>query len=454
MAREVAAARGAILGLFLVNGLTLSMWIARVPAVRDALGLDPAQLGAVLLAAAIGGLAATVLAPAAVTRLGLAPSVRTSGALFGAGYLAIGAGAALGWLPLVVVGLLLNGVAFSGGNLPLNLGSTDVERRMGRSVLPQFHAAFSIGTVAGSLLGAAAAALDVPLLVQFSVMAVVAVAWRWVAAGSLLPQEHAIREARPERGPSVAIEDARRRRVPARSARPAQRPARPGWLEPRTLLIGVVALAAALSEGSANDWLALGVVDGFGATQSVAAVTFGVFVGAMTLVRLVGAPVIDRFGRAAVLRTGAIVSIAGIVLLVTAPSLPLAVVGVAAWGAGAALNFPIAVSAASDDPRRAGLRVTVMSAFGGLAGLLGPVGLGALGQEVGVRSALLAVAVALLAIVAVAGAVARARAGIAAEVAPGALPGPGPSEPDDDGAAHPAAHADPARLATPATQAA
>ncbi len=413
---RVEAARWALIGLFAVNGLTLSAWLARLPAVRDALGLSPAGLGTVLVAAAVGGLAATVLAPAAVGRLGLVRSVRLTGLLFGLAYLLIGIGAAAGSLPLVGAGLLLNGVAFAGGNLPLNLGSTDVERRVGRPILPQFHAAFSIGTVVGSLLGAAAAALAVSLPAQLAVMAVVAVGWRWWAASAML--------AEPRR--AVGHGAARGRRAPAGGAdlRPADDgAARSGGLraalrDRRTLLIGVIALAAAVSEGAANDWLALGVVDGFGASQSLAAATFGVFVGAMTLVRLFGSRLIDRFGRVTVLRAGALVSITGVVLFVTAPSLPLAAVGVAAWGTGTALNFPIAVSAASDEPRLAALRVTVLSVFAGFAGLIEPPGLGAVGQSVGIRTAVLVVALVLVLIVVAAGTVATSAVTEAVTAAP------------------------------------
>jgi len=128
-----------------------------------------------------------------------------------------------------------------------------------------------------------------------------------------------------------------------------------------------------------------------------------------------------------------VVSISGIVVFVTAPSLPLAVVGVAAWGLGTALNFPVLISAAADTPRLAALRVTVLGTFAGLAGFIEPPGLGALGQGVGVRTAVLAVAVVLLVVLVLARVVAVERPAIlpAADdgVAPGSLghAAPGPS---------------------------
>jgi fucose permease len=394
---DVGRARWALVGLFAVNGLTLSAWLARLPAIRDALDLAPSQLGSVLLAAALGGLATMTVAPRIVGRLGQAGAIRVFGSLFGAAYLLMGLAAATASLPLLAAGLFLNGIAFATTNLAINIGSADVERRVGRPILSQFHAAFSIGTVVGSLGGAAAAGLAVPLLAQFVVMAVVAVAWRWAAAARLLPHRAAA---------STSVRGLSRHR-PARPADASSSGTRAGhpatragllatWREPRALLIGAIVLMAVISEFAANDWLALAMVDGRGARESLAALVFALFVGAMTMVRLVGSALLARFGRVAVLRGGALVSIAGVLLFVLAPTVPLAALGAVAWGAGAALNFPIAVSASSDDPERAAHRISVMSMFAAVAPLIEPLGIGLLAEQVGVRYALLAVVGVLL----------------------------------------------------------
>ena len=70
------------------------------------------------------------------------------------------------------------------------------------------------------------------------------------------------------------------------------------WLEPRTLAIGLMVLAFTLAEGAANDWLALSLVDGYDARHWVGVLGFALFVASMTLGRLGGPVVLDRFGRA------------------------------------------------------------------------------------------------------------------------------------------------------------
>lgn len=179
------------------------------------------------------------------------------------------------------------------------------------------------------------------------------------------------------------------------------------WREPRTLLLGVVVMAAAMSEGAANDWLALAVVDGFGQTESVGATTFGVFLASMTTVRLLGTRLIDRFGRVAVLRGSGLCSLVGLVTFALTPTLLVATVGAAAWGFGAALAVPIGISAASDDALRAPARVSVVSAFSSVAAMTMPPLLGFAAEPLGVRHALLLITVAMVASMVVAGAAAR-----------------------------------------------
>ena len=110
-------------------------------------------------------------------------------------------------------------------------------------------------------------------------------------------------------------------------------------------------LAAALTEGAANDWLALAVVDGFDVPNSTGALGFTVFIVAMTVMRFGGTSLLDRFGRLAVLRLCTVLAIVGLAIFGLVDGLPLAMVGAVLWGCGAALGFPVGMSAASTSPR-------------------------------------------------------------------------------------------------------
>ena len=135
------------------------------------------------------------------------------------------------------------------------------------------------------------------------------------------------------------------------------------------------------------------MVDGFDVQDAVGAVAFAVFVTAMTAMRWFGTTLLDRYGRVAVLRLCAGLSLVGLLIFGLAGPLWLAVVGIVAWGAGAALGFPVGMSAAADDPLRAAARVSVVSTIGYSAFLAGPPLLGLLAQHVGYRHALLVIIV-------------------------------------------------------------
>jgi predicted MFS family arabinose efflux permease len=251
--------------------------------------------------------------------------------------------------------LVVFGFGVGTWDVAMNLHGARVEHDLGRTIMPRFHAAFSLGTVLGAGAGAAAAAADLALWVHLglvAVPAVVVVAW---AVRAFLPGE--------ETGED---DDA-----PAAGS---------AWLEPRTLLVGLMVLALALTEGTANDWLTVALVDGYDLPDWAGALGFGLFVTAMTAGRVVGTSVLDRYGRVAVLWS----------------TMTLAGVGVALWGLGASLGFPVGMSAAADDPRRAAARVSVVSTIGYTAFLAGPPLIGFVADHVGTLDALLVVAVLLV----------------------------------------------------------
>jgi len=370
---DARTASVAVFITFFLSGFNFSGWAARLPAVRDALDFSPNQMGVLLLLAAIGSLLALPMSGVVVQWLGARRTVQVSAGLNTAGLLLASVGVALGSVWLTGIGLSIYGIGTGVWDAAMNLEGAAAEQLLGRSMMPRYHAGFSFGTVTGAGLGAAAAALDVPVIAHLGIALTVSLAVVLFATRHFLPE--GTHDAHPD--------DARGVRGAAKAFN--------AWGESRTLLIGLVVLAAALTEGSANDWVSLAVVDGFGTSNAVGAVAFAVFVTAMTGMRLLGTGLLDRWGRVLVLRLCAALSLVGLLVFALAPTLWLATVGVVAWGMGAALGFPVGMSAAADDPRRAPARIAVVSTIGYSAFLAGPPLLGMLAEQVGYRHALLAI---------------------------------------------------------------
>jgi len=356
-------ATAAVYAVFILSGFTFASWASRIPQVRDALDLTPRTLGLVLLAIAVGSVSSMPLSGLVVARLGTARTVAAMALVSAAGLTTAGLGYRIGVAP-VVAGLFAFGVGNGTWDVAMNVEGSAVEQEIGRAIMPRFHAGFSVGTVAGALGGAAMVALGVsPTVHLLAVAAIVAV------AGPL-----AVRDFLPD---VEAPTDADERRSPLKA-----------WTEPRTLLIGLFVFAAAFTEGTGNDWLGVAVIDGYGAAAALGALTFAIFLAAMTLGRWFGPGLIDRHGRVLTVRIFGALALAGLALVVWGATLLVAMSGAALWGLGTALGFPVGMSAAGDDPAHAPARVSVVATIGYVAFLAGPPLIGFLGEHTGTLHAL------------------------------------------------------------------
>jgi fucose permease len=282
-------------------------------------------------------------------------------------------------------GLALSGLGIGVWDVGMNLEGAGVERLLGRSIMPRFHAAWSAGTVLSALAGSALSAWRVPVLTHLLVTGALVTALGLVAVRSFLPRAT---EGEGAAATTPAFDPALRHAGRGGTAS--------AWFEPRTLLVGVVTFVAAFTEGTANDWLSVAMVEGHGLPVWAGVLGFATFLSAMTLGRVVGTRWLDRYGRVAVLRVLFLLALCGAALVVFGGP-RLAFVGAALWGVGASLGFPVGMSAAADDPARAAPRVSVVATIGYVAFLAGPPLLGLLGDRVGVLRALLVVGVLVLA---------------------------------------------------------
>jgi fucose permease len=362
----VLAARNAVVVAFSLNGFLFASLASRFPDVREDLALSNGALGVLLLAIAVGSILALPTAGALIHRWSAARVVRggTVTAVLGLVLAALGA-ELFDAAPVCAAGFFAYGIGTSVWDVSMNVEGAEVERRLGRAIMPRFHAAFSIGAIAGAALGVPMAALSVPLPLHMGVLG---------ALGVLLSARFT---------PAF---------LPAEEQKSESSSAGSAWLEPRTIALGVMVLAFTVAEGAAGDWLSLGLIDGYHVAHWVGVSGYATFVVAMTVGRVAGPVLLDRFGRPAVLWASAGAAASGILLVVYGQVLVIVVLGVLVWGCGAALGFPVGMSAAADDPARSAARVSVVATIGYGAFLAGPPLLGWLGDRVGTLEALLAVA--------------------------------------------------------------
>ena len=406
---QVVAWRNAVFAVFVLPGLAISTWVARLPAARDILDVSPAQVGFLLFGIAAGSILGLLASSHIVARFGARNTV-TFGMITNAVGLALaGIGVTFASnFALTFAGLLIFGAAAGCTDVAMNVSGAANERALGRAIMPVFHAFFSFGTMLGAGLGALSEAVGVPIVLHFAIVAIVMVVGT-LAARPFLQDEHVVGDD----GEPVAADDHSKTWQGRLSI----------WKDPRTILIGVLVLAAAFAEGSANDWLAIAMVDGHGVSNATGALVFGIFVTAMTVGRLTGVFLLDKFGRVPVLRGSFLLASIGLLIVIVVPNSYVAMGGAVLWGLGAALGFPVGMSAAADDPRTAAARVSAVATIGYFAFLVGPPVIGLIGEHTGVLLALLVVLV-LTAVGAIVAGEARERAGAAAAASVDTLDGP------------------------------
>ncbi|MBE2315586.1 MFS transporter [Solirubrobacter sp. CPCC 204708] len=377
MSPESAAVR-AVYAAFVVNGFAFASWASRIPQVKAQLELSAAELGFVLFAIAVGSVVGLPLSGPIIHRFGSRRCVAVGSALSGTALVGVALSLDVGVIP-VVLGLVLTGYGMASWDVAMNVQGALVEQRIGRAIMPRFHAGFSFGTVGGALGGVAMVALDVPVSVHLAVVGAAVAVGLPLAVRAFLPDREDEDEA-----PSYGFR---------------------AWKEPRTLLVGVFVLAFAFAEGAGNDWIGVALIEDHGAADAIGTLGLAAFLTAMTAVRWVGPGLLERHGRVKIVRGLAVLSVIGLGLFCFGPSTGVAIAGAVLWGAGLALGFPVGMSAGADDPALAAARVSVVSSIAYCAFLAGPPLLGVLGEHSSVSRALIAV-IALLGLAAlIAGAV-------------------------------------------------
>ncbi|MGC5016814.1 MFS transporter [Streptosporangium sp. DT93] len=384
--RRTRLARAAVAALFLTNGAVFFNVVPRYPEIKADLGLSNVVFGTALAGYPIGALLAGLLAGAAIRRFRSARVASFGIVVSTIATLAVSV--APGWAALGAV-LFVAGALDSVVDVAQNTHGLRVQRLYGRSIVNSLHGLWSVGAVLGGLMGSAAAGLRVPLAIHLSVSAVLFGAVALVAYRFLLP------------GPEDAERPAEARE-PAADGRAAVPPAGSGVRRALTgsavrmlAALGVLAACGALVEDAGASWGAIYLSGDLGTGAATAGLAVVALQTAMTVGRLTGDRVVDRFGQRTVVRAGAVVAAAGMGAALAVPSVPATLAGFALAGLGVATLVPAAMHTADELPGLpdgTGLTVVSWLLRGGF--LLSPPLVGLVADLVGLRVGLLSVVLA------------------------------------------------------------
>ncbi|MFF5565372.1 MFS transporter [Streptomyces sp. NPDC012623] len=347
----LSRSRAALTVFFALDGFLFAGWVVRIPAIKQQTGASASDLGLALLGVSAGAVVTMTLTGRLCRRFGSHPVTVVCAVLLSLSITLPPQTHSALTLGLV---LLAFGAGYGALNVSMNSGAVDLVAALRRPVISSFHAAFSLGGMIGAGLGGLVAG-ELSPAVHLSLLTGVGLLVTALAGPPLL------RNAPP--GP-----DREARRTAAGRRRPDRRTGR------LVLLFGMIALCTAYGEGAMADWSALHLTQDLGASPGVAAAGYALFALAMTVGRLSGTALMERFGQTHALVGGGVAAALGMLLGALAPSTWAALAGFAVAGLGLANIFPVAIGRAGALAGPGGVAAASTLGYGGM--LLGPPAIG------------------------------------------------------------------------------
>ncbi|WP_432105777.1 MFS transporter [Streptomyces sp. bgisy091] len=357
---------------FLVQGVTFALLVTRIPAIQDRYGISdgllPVFLAAVPVLAGVG----SVATEKAVARVRPGVVLRWAQPVVLLALLGVGAGDQV-WQVAVALGVF--GLSVGSLDASMNMMGVSLQRAYGRSIMLGFHAAYSLGGIAGASMAWAGAHWDLSLLVSYLpavllLLPAALIGSRWYTEGA-------------EGGDVLATGEAGQ-----------------GTSVPFRLLLPLclVMAFAYIGDSTVSNWSAKYLQDVLGSSEQLATVPYNVYMVTTLLGRAVGDLGVRRFGAVAVVRGGSVLAAVGFAVVAVAPGAWWGMLGFTLLGLGLCVIVPQTFAAAGRMfPGASDVAVARLNVFNYVGFLVGSPLVGALGDAWSYRGAMLVPMVLVLA---------------------------------------------------------
>ena len=374
---QYSKTRVAVTVAFIINGSVLGSFYARIADIKSQLQITNSALGVALLFVAIGVLIGLGFSGRQSAKRGSAPVVIASTYAIGLAVLIVGV---TNSLITLCIALIVFGACLSTQDVAMNSHAIVLEHEADKRYMSTFHAMFSIGTLSGGIIGGVFSQNQISVFSQSLILAIVIVVTNFFVRNSFLP-------ASSDQHPPTKKKNIRRPKI--------------------FLVVGLLGLCAALSEGSVGDWGAVLARDTFDATPFISTLPYISFSAAMVIGRFMGDRLAAKFGPMKLIIGGGLIAGIGLASGLIVGGVGGVIFGWLAIGIGFSTVIPMLFSQAGEiaksrpqldfAPSEAVATVSGIAYFGFLAG---PPLLGFLGDLIGLRwammiPAILAIAMAL-----------------------------------------------------------
>ena len=366
---------------FFLTGFVFASYFVQIPSWKADYGLSDGRLGVLLMLSILTGLLSMQATGGLVARFGSAPVVRAAALALP---LSLVLFVPAGWTGSVVwfgLALAVFGAADGVIDVSMNAHAIAVEKATGRHIMNSCHAAWSIGSAAGSLLGGAAIKAGLSVTAHYAAVGAVMVTLALVAGRHLLPAA-ADRTGRRTTGGAKAADGRRKTRAGTWT----------GW-SARLLLLGATGTVVLVCSGVVGNWGGIYLHDVLGASLATASLAYIAFSACEAGGRLIGDRLHARYGARALVGRSAAVAVAGLTVVALAPGPVTAVAGFALLGLGLSVLVPVIFSTVGHGGDAMGTasaadalaKINTMT-YSGL--LIGPVLVGWCASGLGLRTTL------------------------------------------------------------------
>ncbi|MFI8102118.1 MFS transporter [Streptomyces sp. NPDC086023] len=349
---------------FFVQGVTFALLVTRIPAIQDRYGISDALLPAFLAAVPILAGVSSVATEKLVRRVPPSVVLRWSQPLVLLALLGVGAGSQM-WHVAVALGAF--GLAVGALDASMNMLGVSLQREYGRSIMLGFHAAYSLGGIAGASAAWAGAHWHLSLFVSYLPAVVL------LLPAALVGSRWYVDQGRPEAagGGTAAAGSS-------------------GVAFKLLLPLCLVMACAYIGDSTVANWSAKYLQDVLGSSEQLATVPYNVYMVTTLLGRAVGDLGVRRLGAVAVVRGGTLLAAAGFAVVAVAPGAWTGMAGFTLLGFGLCVIVPQTFAAAGRlFPGSSDAAIARLNIFNYVGFLVGSPLVGALGDAWSYRGAML-----------------------------------------------------------------
>ncbi|MCW3462225.1 MFS transporter [Chitinophaga nivalis] len=342
--------RIAVSALFFLTGLCFASWASRIPDIQQAMGLNDAGLGGVLLALPVGSLISLPIAGILVSRFGSKQVFIIAAVAYALILPALGL-AREPWVLMLF--LVLFGFCGNLGNIAVNTQAVAVEAIYGRSIMASFHGLWSVAGFTGAAIGTLMAGLNIPPFYHF--LLITAMSWTIVLLTMryMVAQDHNVQENQPL------------------------------FVKPDRflLILGIIAMCSMICEGTMFDWSGVYFRRVVHVRDGISGAGYAAFMSTMASGRFVADWLTTRIGVKKMLLLSGVLTAGGLMVAVIFPYFMTAMLGFMLVGAGVSAVVPLVYSAAGKSTVMSpGMALAAVSTIGYLGFLCGPPLIGFVAQ--------------------------------------------------------------------------